>query len=327
MLISLLFCLAGFLLLFFSAEWLVKGSSSLAKNMGITPIVIGLTVVAFGTSAPELVVSLISAMEGKSMMAIGNVIGSNICNIALVLGLSAVFQPIVCSGEVVKREIPVMMGISLFLLLLSWNSVIGRIEGAILFSGVIAYTIMNYKIAMRKTSIQEQEDALNYEADLNEIGYVGSRGKQILLIVVGIAGVAIGAQLIVDSAGKIMTVLGVSEKFISLTLVAFGTSLPELTTSVVAAIRKEMDISIGNLLGSNVFNILSVLGASSLVSPIIIEGGFIESGLIIDYLVMMFTSFIPWIMMRKDHTINRFNGATLLFCYAGYLIYLIMNII
>lgn len=319
-----LFCFAGFILLYFSAEWLVKGSSSLARNLGITPIVIGLTVVAFGTSAPELVVSLISALDGRSMMAVGNVIGSNICNIALVLGLSAVFQPITCSVDVVKREIPVMMGISLFLLLLSWNSIIGRVEGAVLFGGVIAYTMMNYKIAIKQRN-KNNGDITNYAAELDEIGIVSKRSSQIILIIIGIAGVAGGARIIVYCAEKIMESLGVGEKFISLTLLAFGTSLPELTTSVVAAIRKEMDISIGNLIGSNVFNILSVLGVVSLVSPIIIPGGFIESGLIIDYLVMMFTSFLPFIMMRKTHTISRFNGIILLLCYSGYLSYLIMT--
>lgn len=325
MLLSLLFCFVGFVLLYFSAEWLVKGSSSLARNLGVTPIVIGLTVVAFGTSAPELVVSLVSAIKGKTMIAVGNVIGSNICNIALVLGLSALFQPIKSTDEVVKRELPVMIGISLFLLILSWNSIIGRIEGIILFSGVIAYTIVNYQIAMKETGNKEVLEASTYKTDLNKIEHVASREKQVILIIIGIAGVALGAKIVVDSAVKIMTALGVDEKFISLTLVAFGTSLPELTTSVVAAIRKEMDISIGNLLGSNVFNILSVLGAASIVRPIIIQGGFIGSGLIIDYFVMMVISVLPWVMMKKSHTINRINGATLLLCYAGYITFLIMK--
>ena len=325
MLLSLLFCFIGFILLYFSAEWLVKGSSSLARNMGITPIVIGLTVVAFGTSAPELVVSLVSAIKGKSMIAVGNVIGSNICNIALVLGLSALFQPIKSTGEVVKRELPVMIGISLFLLVLSWNSIIGRIEGVILFSGVIAYTIVNYQIAMKETGNKKSNEPLTHGTDLDNIGHVASRGQQVMFIIAGIIGVALGAKIVVDTAVKIMTTLGVDEKFISLTLVAFGTSLPELTTSVVAAVRKEMDISIGNLLGSNVFNILSVLGAASIVRPIVIQGGFIESGLIIDYFVMMIISIMPWIMMRKSLTISRMNGATLLLCYAGYITFLVMK--
>ena len=160
---------------------------------------------------------------------------------------------------------------------------------------------------------------------MEEIGFIASRPKQIILILIGIAGVVGGAQIVVENAVNIMEILGVSEKFIGLTIVAFGTSLPELATSVVAALRGEMDISIGNLVGSNVFNIMSVLGAASLVRPIPIPGGFFESGLWIDYLVMMFTSFLPWLMMRKDLTVQRKDGAILLLCYVGYLTYLIIK--
>jgi cation:H+ antiporter len=318
---SVLFCLAGFILLYFGAEWLVKGSSSLARSLGVTPIVIGLTVVAFGTSAPELVVSLISSIQGKSMIAVGNVVGSNICNIALVLGLSAVFHPIKSDPMVVRRDIPIMLAISLYLLLLTFNSRLGRIEGASLFIGIILYTYMNYYLAKKETA-----GAADIKHELEEIGFVASRPKQLLMIVAGIAGVVGGAQIVVDNAVLIMKILGVDEKFIGLTIVAFGTSLPELATSVVAAIRGEMDISIGNLVGSNVFNIMSVLGAASLVRPIIIPGGFFESGLWIDYLVMIFTSFLPWLMMRKYSTVTRKDGFILLFCYLGYLTYLIVKV-
>jgi cation:H+ antiporter len=320
----ILLCLVGFVLLYFGAEWLVKGSSSLARSLGVTPIVIGLTVVAFGTSAPELVVSLVSSIMEKSMIAVGNVVGSNICNIALVLGLSALFQPIRSDSSVVKRDIPIMLGISLYLLVLSLNSRLGRIEGATLFVGIILYTFFNYYLAKKETTTAMEGDlAASLRSELDEIGYIASRPKQILLIAVGIAGVVGGAQIVVDNAVEIMTILGVSEKFIGLTIVAFGTSLPELATSVVAAIRGEMDISIGNLVGSNVFNIMSVLGAASLVRPIPIPGGFIESGLWIDYLVMLFTSFLPWLMMRRTLTVTRRGGGMLLACYAGYLAYLI----
>ena len=314
------YCLVGFVLLYFGAEWLVKGSSSLARSLGITPIVIGLTVVAFGTSAPELVVSLISSIQGKSMIAVGNVVGSNICNIALVLGLSAVFHPIKSDPMVVRRDIPIMLAISLYLLLLTFNSTLGRIEGATLFIGIILYTFMNYYLAKKETA-----GAAEIESELEEIGFVASRPKQLLMVAVGIAGVVAGAQIVVNNAVLIMTILGVDEKFIGLTIVAFGTSLPELATSVVAAMRGEMDISIGNLVGSNVFNIMSVLGVASLVRPIPIPGGFIESGLWIDYLVMMFTSFLPWLMMRKDYTVKRSDGVILLLCYGGYLTYLIIK--
>ncbi len=314
-------CLIGFILLYFGAEWLVKGSSSLARSLGVTPIVIGLTVVAFGTSAPELVVSLISSIQGKSMIAVGNVVGSNICNIALVLGLSAVFHPIKSDPTVVRRDIPIMLAISLYLLLLTFNSRLGRIEGATLFIGIILYTYMNYYLAKKETA-----GAADIKHELEEIGFVASRPKQLLMIGAGIAGVVGGAQIVVDNAVLIMKILGVDEKFIGLTIVAFGTSLPELATSVVAAVRGEMDISIGNLVGSNVFNIMSVLGVASLVQPIAIPGGFFESGLWIDYLVMIFTSFLPWLMMRKYSTVTRKDGFILLFCYFGYLTYLIANV-
>jgi len=323
MALNTLFCIFGFAMLYYGAEWLVKGSSSLAKSLGVTPVVIGLTVVAFGTSAPELVVSVVSSIQGKSMIAVGNVVGSNICNIALVLGVSAVFQPITCHASVVKRDIPIMIGISLYLLVLSLNSTIGRFEGATLFGGIILYTFFNYYNARKQSANGANEEAVMSQLGLEEVGFTTSRGKQLLFIGVGICGVVLGAQLVVDSAVKIMTVLGVSEKFIGLTIVAFGTSLPELATSVVAAVKKEMDISIGNLVGSNVFNILSVLGAASLIRPIPIPGGFFHSGLVIDYLVMIFISTLPWFIMRKSYTVTRRDGLILLFCYVGYLVYLI----
>jgi cation:H+ antiporter len=323
MTINILICIIGFVLLYYGAEWLVKGSSSLAKNLGVAPIVIGLTVVAFGTSAPELVVSLISSIKGKSMIAVGNVVGSNICNIALVLGMAALLQPIVSHRTVVKRDIPIMLGISVYLLALSANSTLGRIEGATLFIGIIIYTFYNYRSARGGSDSSADAQVSEVVAELEDIGFVESRSKQIGLITAGIVGVVLGAELVVDAAVKIMTVLGVNEKFIGLTIVAFGTSLPELATSVVAAMRKEMDISIGNLVGSNVFNILSVIGVAALVRPIPIPGGFFGSGLWIDYMVMLFTSFLPWVMLLKKPVITRANGAILLFCYFGYLGYLI----
>lgn len=324
MLLNLFLCLAGFILLYFCADWLVKGSSALARSLGVTPLVIGLTVVAFGTSAPELVVSLVSSIKGKSMIAVGNVVGSNICNIALVLGISALFQPIVCQQSVIRRDIPIMLGASFVLLFFSLNSRIGAVEGLILFTGLITYIITSYRFAV-KASITP----MHHEVPFADTGsgrkrpLVESRPRQILLIFVGISGVIFGAQLVVDAATRIMQVLGVNEKFIGLTIVAVGTSLPELATSVVAAVRKEMDISIGNLIGSNIFNILCVIGATAIVRPLHIPGGFRESGLMIDYSVMILISLLPWVMMRKTYTINRIGGGILLACYAGYFVYLL----
>ncbi len=339
--LQVILLIVGFVMLYYGAEWLVKGSANLARSLGISPIVIGLTVVAFGTSAPELVVSVISSLAGKSMIAVGNVVGSNICNIALVLGASAFLVPLKADKSVIKRDIPLMLAISLYLLFITLDSSISRFEGATLFAGVIAYTIFNYYISAKESKLavsgmsagagaagfDEYEHAAElYDEsaqEIEDIGIVDSRGKQILLIIAGIACVVIGAQVLIDAAVIIMKSFGVSEKFIGLTIVALGTSLPELATSVVAALRKEMDISIGNLIGSNVFNILSVIGMAGMVRPVPIPGGFIESGLVYDYIVMMFTSFLPWIIMRKDYTIGRKGGGLLLACYIGYIAYLI----
>ena len=312
---------AGLLLLYYGAGWLVQGASSLARSLGLTPMVIGLTVVAFGTSAPELVVSLVSAVKGKSMIALGNVVGSNICNIALVLGLTAMFQPVITSRIVIVRDIPLMLGISAFLLLLSLNSVIGRIEGVILFGGVIAYTWFNYAVALRvnRTRPKAGDDGQLPPAS----GLMEKRWIQGVMVIGGISAVVVGAELLVDAAVSIMSALGVSEKVVGLTVVAFGTSVPELATSIVAALKKEMDISLGNLVGSNVFNLLSVVGATAVVRPITIAGGFFHSGLAVDYLVMMVVSAMPLLLMRQDLTITRRKGLILVACYVGYVIYLL----
>jgi cation:H+ antiporter len=315
---------AGLLLLYYGAGWLVKGSSTLARDLGLTPMVIGLTVVAFGTSAPELVVSLVSAAKGKSMIALGNVVGSNICNIALVLGLTAVFNPVTTNRVVITRDIPLMLAISGFLLLLSFNSVIGRIEGVLLFSGIVAYTWFNYKVALRIDRTMPQQAATQAKLPPAS-GLLASRWGQLGMIIAGIGAVVYGADLLVDAAVSIMTALGVNEKFVGLTVVAFGTSVPELATSVVAAMKKEMDISLGNLVGSNVFNILSVIGATAMVRPIVVPGGFIGSGLVVDYLVMMAISALPLVLMKQDLTITRRKGLILLGCYVTYVCFLIIK--
>jgi len=325
MLLNLAFFVIGFLMLYYGASWLVKGSSSLARNLGLTPLVIGLTVVAFGTSAPELFISVVSSIKDKSMIAVGNVVGSNICNIALVLGLAAFIHPIKSNSSVFRRDIPIMLGVSLYLLLISLNSKIGRLEGASLFGGIILYICFNYYTALKESRQELKSDSVVFAHAVGKIEHVTSRTRQILWITAGIIGVVVGAEILVNSAVAIMKVFNVSEKFIGLTIVALGTSLPELATSVVAALKKEMDISIGNLVGSNVFNILSVLGAASLIRPIPIPGGFINSGLLVDYLVMIFVGFLPWLMMKKNCMITRKDGVILLVCYAVYVAYLILK--
>jgi cation:H+ antiporter len=288
-------------------------------------MVIGLTVVAFGTSAPELFISAVSSLKDKSMIALGNVIGSNICNIALVLGLTALFQPVKGSRSVIRRDIPIMLGISLYLLTLSLNSTIGRLEGVTLFGGIILFTCYNIYMAAAEKELTPHRVKIESKTETEKIEYIASKPKQLGFIIAGIACVVYGADILIDSAVEMMKMLGVSEKFVGLTVVAFGTSVPELATSIVAAIKKEMDISIGNLIGSNVFNMLSVLGVASMVRPIQIHGGFIESGLLIDYLVMMGISFLPWILMKRDDTVQRIEGLVLLAAYVGYVTYLIFR--
>lgn len=323
MTLSLTLFIIGLIIIYYGAEFLVKGASGLARSLGMSPLVIGLTVVAFGTSTPEIFVSVVSSLKGKSMIAVGNVIGSNICNIALVLGLAALFLPIPGQPSVIRRDIPIMLGVSLYLLVISYNSVIGRLEGATLLAGIISYTVLNYYMARREFKKLMGRTVISRQK--TEPKKTGSRLLQTGQVSLGIAGVVAGAELMIDSAIKIMSVLGVSEKFIGLTIVAFGTSLPELATSVVAAWKKEMDISLGNLVGSNVFNILCVLGVASVVSPIFIPGGFIQSGLIFDYMVMIFISFLPWLMMRMSYKITRYHGMFLLSLYGAYLVFLIIK--
>ena len=325
MTLNLVLFVIGLLMLYYGADGLVKGSSSLARSLGLSPLVIGLTVVAFGTSAPELFISVVSAIQDKSMIAVGNVVGSNICNIALVLGAAALLQPIKSHPSILRRDIPIMLGISIYLLLISWNSTITRFEGATLFGGIIVYTCFNYVIAVKEKRQAAGSQNITLDTAVAEIELIPSRSRQILWIAAGTVGVIVGAEILVNAAVTIMEKIGVSEKFVGLTIVAFGTSVPELATSIVAAIRKEMDISIGNLVGSNVFNILSVLGATSLIRPILIPDGFIKSGLLIDYLVMMGISFLPWLMARKTFTVQRKHGLILLSCYVAYVAYLILQ--
>lgn len=326
MVLQIVFCLVGFTLLYYGADFLVKGSSSLARSLDVTPIVIGLTVVAFGTSTPELVVSMVSSLKAKSMIAVGNVVGSNICNIGLILGISALFCPIRSHKSVVSRDIPIMIGISLYVLFLSFNSHLSRTKGVSLVVLLAIYTYLNYSRASENKENGNAVRAVTLAEDVAETGYIATRSRQVGMIIAGIASVVLGAELLVDASVTIMTALGVSEKFIGLTIVAFGSSLPELATSVVAAIRKEMDISIGNLVGSNVFNLLGVLGLSSIVRPITIAGGFFASGLWIDFLVMITVSALPFFLMRTTCTVSRFGGGILLTSYIAYLSFLIIKI-
>jgi cation:H+ antiporter len=307
-----LYLVGGLVLLFVGAEGLIRGSSNLAIKIGITPLVVGLTVVAFGTSTPELVVSLKAALLGNSSISLGNIIGSNIANIALILGVAAIIKPLNVHAKVIMREIPIMIGISLLLLFLLLDGEIGFIDGLIFVIGLVVYLIANVMMARK-----EKNPAV--EIEFKE----GLKSKlgipiSIILMIVGLGLLILGANLFVQSAVAIAKKFNVSDAIIGLTIVAIGTSLPELITSIVASYKNEADIAIGNVVGSNVFNILGILGITALIIPISSVG--ISN---IDLGVMLFTAIILFPLSRTGFSISRFEGAFLLVGYAGYMYYLL----
>lgn len=305
--------IGGLILLFVGAEGLVRGSSAIALRLGISPLVIGLTVVAFGTSAPELLVSVKSSLEGNSDIAIGNVIGSNICNIALILGVSALINPMIVKAQVVKREIPIMIGVTVLLILMLLNNNISRLEGIILTAGIIIYTVISIYLSKKE---RDPEVILEFQEELGKkpVGLLISS----ILVVVGLALLIFGANIFVNGAVSAAERMGVSNAVIGLTVVAFGTSLPELITSIVAGIKKEGDIAIGNIVGSNVFNILSILGITAVIKPITSYG--ISY---VDLSIMLLTAVIILPLSYSGFKINRWEGAFLFIGYIAYFIYLL----
>jgi len=304
---------AGLLMLFAGAEGLIRGSSSLALRVGITPLVVGLTVVAFGTSSPELVVSLKAALEGNGDISIGNVIGSNIANIALVLGVAALIRPLKVNTVVIRREIPLMIFISLIFVIFLINREISRIEGIIFFAGIILYSIVSVLLA-RKEKSKEIEDE-----------YVEGVAKKPLktwlaipFIIFGLALLIYGANLFLEASIEIAKKIGMSQAVIGLTIVAIGTSLPELVTSAVASFKNETDIAIGNVVGSNVFNILLILGVTAMIIPVSATGITMT-----DIIVMMVTAVIILPMTWTKFVLNRLEGAFLLTGYIIYMYYLL----
>lgn len=307
-----LYLIAGLVLLFWGAEGLIRGSSNLAIKMGITPLVVGLTVVAFGTSTPELVVSLKAALLGNSSISLGNVVGSNIANIALILGVAALIRPLDVHAKVIMREIPIMIGISLLLLLLLVDGELGFFDGLIFVVGIVIYTIVNVLMA-RKEKNPEVDNEFK-EGLKSKLGIPVS----IFLMIAGLGLLIFGANLFVQSAVAIAKMFNVSDAIIGLTIVAIGTSLPELITSIVAAYKKEADIAIGNVVGSNVFNILGILGITALIIPISSVGiSYVDLG------VMVFAAIILFPLSRSGFSISRFEGAILLIGYFGYVYYLL----
>lgn len=308
----------GFALLFLGAKWLVTGSASLARSIGIPPLVIGLTVVAFGTSAPELLVSVMATLQDRGAIALGNVVGSNIANIGLILGAAAVIRPLRCQLGLLYKEIPIMLAVTVALILLTFDSRLSFLDGILLFAGIVAFTWYSY-------AAESKEPAGTAAELVPPLPAKQSRLKQIALIVGGILVLFFGGDSLITGAVEISRRLGVSEKLIGLTLIAVGTSLPELATSIVAALKREADISIGNILGSNIFNVLAVLGISAMVKTISIDDGLLESGFLIDYAVMLAFSLLTLLLMKSGRIITRIEGFGLLGAYSAYVVYLALR--
>lgn len=304
---SLAVFIIGLIILYLGGEGLVRGSSRLARAMGINPVLIGLTIVAFGTSAPELVVSIIAAFKGSNDLIMGNILGSNIANIGLILGISALIYPISIKLTLIKVELPFMIFISILLLLFSQNLIIGHFEGAILFILLISMIIYSCYDAFKEPKEIEKEYSELVQVDR-------SYNKNILYIVFGIIGLSIGAKLLVDSAISIAQSLGVSQALIGITAVAIGTSLPELTTSVIAALKKESGIIIGNIIGSNIFNI-GILGIISVLKPIEMKQHLLE----FEFCIMILFSIILLPIMKTGFKIAKTEGLLLLLFYLMFL--------
>ncbi len=308
-LLAIIQLIAGFALLFFGGDWLVNGGVALARRFRISPLVIGMTIVAFGTSAPELLVSMTSSIKGSAGIAMGNVIGSNIANIGLILGVTAMLCPIPTENRKVSANGLVMILASLLALVFSLNNGLSRIEGLILFAGIILFTVISIRLGRTKQNTT-QPDA---EPQVKEMSVLVA----LLLVALSCAMLAFGADFMVDGATSIAQALGVSDKVIGLTIVALGTSLPELAASVAAALKKEMDISIGNIIGSNIFNLMCVLGVSASIRPIPFD--YMQYRM--DFVIMMAFSagliilIQPW---KAQGRLGRISGIIMFAAYAIY---------
>ncbi len=309
---AILHVLIGLALLLVGGDFLVKGAVALAKRFNIPTMVIGLTIVSFGTSAPELLVSLQAALDGHPDIAIGNVIGSNIANIALVLGLTAIVLPIPVARGTIRVDEPVMIAGTLLLWYFMNDTVITRMEGAILFGMLLLYLF----VLMRGVKTKKSEAVLQMEEEEVHMAL----WKAVVLILGGCVGLVFGSDLLVKGATELALRFGVSEYVIGVTVVAFGTSVPELATSLVAAFKKELDISVGNLVGSNIFNIFSILGITAMVTPIPVNPLVLSSDV---YWLAAVTVLVYFFSLHKMR-IQRWKGFILLAAYMAY-VYFVLN--
>ncbi|MBQ8711399.1 MAG: calcium/sodium antiporter [Prevotella sp.] len=319
MLLNIVFIIVGVALVLWGADRLTEGASALARKMSVPEIVIGLTIVAAGTSAPELFVSLVSALKGTPDMAVGNVVGSNIFNTLLIVGCAAMVSPMVIAKTTVKKDIPFTVIASLMLLIVcmdGWRSadiggnVITRLDGIVLLAGFVLFMVYTFQVAMKK----ETDEAPASAEPVNV-------WKSLLFVVVGLACLIFGSNLFVDSATSVARQLNISEGVIGLTIVAGGTSLPELATSVVAARKGRSAIAIGNVIGSNVFNILLILGLTATITPMQLEGI-----TVVDLSVMMGSILLLWGFCYTKYTVARWEGAVLSVAFLGYMGWLLANL-
>lgn len=310
----------GFVLLIKGADWLVSGASSVAQRLGVSALVIGLTIVAFGTSAPELVVNLVASLQGSTGIAIGNIVGSNIANILLILGVAACIYPLAVQRGTVWKEIPFAL-LAVVLVCLMANdvwfdaapvSILSRADGLVLLSFFIIFLYYVFGLAKQSANTDEADESIE------QLSWLKSTG----MIVGGLTGLVIGGKWIVDGAVSFASNLGVSEALIGLTIVAVGTSLPELATSAVAAYRKNVDIAVGNIVGSNIFNIFWILGLSATINPLPFA-----SALNLDLLVAVGATLLLFLVLfvGQKHTIERWQGVLMVALYVSYLAYLILR--
>lgn len=311
--LDVVFLVVGAAFLYLGGDQLVDGSVKLAQALGMTPMVIGLTVVAFGTSAPELAATLVAAFRGNPEIAFGNVVGSNVANLGLILGAAALFRPLRADARFLSREVPVMIVAGLLLTWLMWDGVSGRLAGAFLLVLIVPYLSVLLLQGRRESARVRAE----FRAEFGD-GAMPSTGRALLQVTAGIVLLVLGAQGLVEGAVGLARWLGVSERVIGLTVVAAGTSLPELASAIAAALKREGDILLGNIIGSNVFNTLVIFGSTALANPVLVPA----AGARLDLLVMMGFSVAIWPFLRFDYKVGRWEGGLLLLAYAGYLAWL-----
>lgn len=315
--------IVGLGLLTWGAEWLVRGGSKLARALGVSPLAIGLTIVAFGTSAPEMVVNIKSVTSGNFDIALGNVVGSNIFNVLFILGVCAIILPLTVASKLVKMDVPIMIAASVILYLFSMDGSLSRAEGLIFLVSIVLYTVVCFGLSKTETSEVKKEFDQEYGGSIKSLKTPGQMALNALLIVMGLVLLVAGAKFLISSSIAIARHFGVSELLIALTIVAAGTSLPEVATSIMATIKGERDIAIGNVVGSNIFNILSILG----VSAVMPANGFPvnPASMIVDIPFMVFVAVLCYPVFRTGSAISRSEGAFFLSLYVGYTLYLIRS--